>query len=324
VHQRKARLEREADPKLYSYVTDPMLRPEYVKAGQQRYVREGTEGGLEYVYDGGIYTELRERSQNFQSRLVARIFADPASVELTLLFIIEGNYLDPGFQGLDSMFLFGFNVLLDFLSVTIIIVCLRRLGNKPSFRTGIQTFGYALCGTLGCAIIAFLSYRLFFRGNTGFFWQLLILLPLSLGATLIGIVFIVGVAISYFRGNELSNSERIVTIAQGAFIGLLGIQGLRYFWSFSQSASLGIVKWRDIFSLPYVLAGTTLLPATLSVIAFCLILIAKVVVEPGRVLPEAYMTFVKDEVGGTQASGFIVIISVLIGVVVGLIYGSPH
>jgi hypothetical protein len=100
----------------------------------------------------------------------------------------------------------------------------------------------------------------------------------------------------------------------------LGVAGLTYIWRYWASASLGFVNWRDVFAFPYVLAAITLVPATLTLLTFGMILIAKIAVEPARVLPEAYMTFIKEEVGGRQAAGIIILLGVIVGTVVGLIW----
>lgn len=91
-------------------------------------------------------------------------------------------------------------------------------------------------------------------------------------------------------------------------------------WPKWHATALELANWRDIFSVPYVLAGTTLIPATLSVMASALMLVAQMTAEPARVLPEAYMTFVKEELGGTQAAGIIIVLSAGIAAVVGLLW----
>jgi hypothetical protein len=48
-----------------------------------------------------------------------------------------------------------------------------------------------------------------------------------------------------------------------------------YEWSFWGVASFGLVNWHDVFTVPYVLAATTLAPATITLLAFGLILLAK-------------------------------------------------
>ena len=104
-------------------------------------------------------------------------------------------------------------------------------------------------------------------------------------------------------------------------LGFIGLQiGLQNIWPYWHTASIGFIDWRDVFSFPYILAGTTLVPATLSIAVFSLMLIAKLTTEPARVMPEVYMTFVTEELGGTQAAGIIIFLSVIIGTVVGLIW----
>src|ERR1700704_1329574 len=162
VREIKTQLERNADSTLYNYVTNPQLKPEYEKSRQKRVIMVGDQVMIEDLYTGGIYNELRNRESDFQPRLVASIFAHSARVELTLLFLLEGSYIHPGFQWLDSLFVFIFNVALDFASVTIAIAFLRLLGDSPSFRMAIITFVLTLCSTLACAGVSFLSYSFFF------------------------------------------------------------------------------------------------------------------------------------------------------------------
>jgi hypothetical protein len=329
VRETKVRLEREADPILYSYFTDPQLRPVYNQAHQYRMVKEGPEVVPEPLYPGGIWEELRGREHEFNSRLVTAIFEDSRRTELALLFWLEGSYIDPGFQWIDSICLFAFNVLLDFTSVTIILLGLERL--KPprsSFRRSLSAFVVALTGTLGCAGIAFLSYRLFFRGDTSFFWQILVVLPLSLFAAAVALLSLAWLPFLLYqlitKQPDPEDSPNLIgTIIFGGVFGAGGYQGLRYVWSYWHRASLGVVYWRDAFSLPYGLAATTLVPATLALLAFALMLLAKVSAEPARVLPESYMTFMREEVGGTQVAGIILLLGVFTGVIFTLIWPPP-
>jgi hypothetical protein len=317
MREEKAQLERDVDPKLYSYVTDPHLRPEYDKSRHQRLVLLGTDNNyLEYDYTGGIYDDLRERVDDFKPHLVQRLFTSPARVELTPLFLLEGTYINPGFQRLDSFFLFLFNVLLDFSSVTIVIASLRYLGRNLSFRRAIAAFTYALIGTLVCAVAAFLSYRLFFSGDTGFFMQMLVIFPLSLSFAIFGLIVCISAIVAIFTRD--SGVNLFEALFYGVPPAVLGYMGLRYIFAFWHPISLGFVAWRDIISLPYVLAVTTFIPATLMLAAFSLMIITKLVVEPARVLPEAYLTFVKDVAGSTQAYGIILLIATIAGVIAGL------
>lgn len=355
---KKAAVERIADPKLYEYVTDPRLRDVYRKSLEMEVVAVGKSGQplRAPLYKGGIYDELRDRVQNYGPRLVDAISADPDRSALTLLFLVEGSYLEPGFQWKDVLFLFLFNAIVDFASVTICIGALRRLGFEPSFLRGLVIFGYAFCGTWACACVAFLSYRMFFRGDTGYFVQLF-MLPASLAAFLGGVGNFAGLirsmwsnlrsgvgifhglsdAESYdsgvsiirlvksniWTGAEVFRGAEIEGLMISVLLIVVGLAGLDYVWSFWGHLSIGIAKWSDVFSFPYVLAGTTLIPGAVTLLAFGVVLAAKMVAEPARVLPEAYMTFVRQEVGSTQAAGLIVILGVIAGVIAGLI-SSAH
>jgi hypothetical protein len=329
VRETKARLEREADPVLYAYFTDPQLRPVYNQAQQYKLVKEGPEVVPEPVHSGGIWDELREREHQFDPRFVTAVFQDSNRTELALLFWLEGSYISPGFQWIDSISLFAFNVLLDFLSVTIAITCLQRLEPpRCSFRRALGSFAVALAGTLSCAAIAFLSYRLFFRGDTSFFVKILVVLPMSLfaascvlAASIWILVFVYEFITKQTPPDDSPNPLGVIIF--GAVFFSLATLGLRYVWSYWHHASLGVVGWRDVFSFPYVLATTTLVPASLTLLAFALMLLAKLSAEPARVLPESYMTFMKEEVGGTQAAGIILLLSVLAGVVFTLIWPPP-
>jgi hypothetical protein len=71
--------------------------------------------------------------------------------------------------------------------------------------------------------------------------------------------------------------------------------------------------------MPYILAFTTVLPALFYVTCLTMVVVLKSTMEPLRVIPESYMTFVKDEFASTQACGIILIISIIIGVAIGLL-----
>jgi len=315
VHLAKAQLEREVDPVLYRYVTDPQLHVEYEKSKMS--VQTGSGWGsvvFDNAYKGQPYAELRGRRMEFRPLLFTRIYSSPLRLELILLFIMEGTYIDPGFQWLSSISLFAFNILLDFVSVTIVIVALRLLGRNTSFLTAAGTFALAICGTLMCLIVAFLSYRLFFRGNMNIFGDLVVL-PMALVPPLWGVVAVVE---SLKRGLTLKTRSAWLGLALLAFlVSFVELWGL---WSELHLVSLDLVNWRDFFSVPYVLAGTTLVPATLSVTTFWLMLVTKMMAEPARVLPEAYMTFVKEELRGTQAAYIILVLSAAVGAFVATVW----
>jgi hypothetical protein len=303
--EKKAQLEIDADPILHNYFTNPELRPVYDRSQATIWRKVGPELVSEYQFTGAPYDELRDRTLSFQPHLVAKIFADPARVHLTLLLLLDGTYINPGFHRIDSIFLFIFNVILDFLSVTITIYSLQRLEPpNTSFRKAIAAFVYAFCGTLASAVVAFLSYRLFFRGNTSFFWQAFFVLPLSLFAAVTGLAFSFQFLYLMFRWvakRDPPEDSAAIGYFVFAFAGCgLGLDGLAYVWSYLHRASVGLTSWRDVFSFPYVLAGTTLIPATLTVAVFVLMLAAKMIAEPARLLQWSYMTFVKQEVGGTH------------------------
>jgi hypothetical protein len=320
MHDKKEQLEREADPKLYDYFTNPQLRPVYDRSLQMRAVKEGQELAVEYVYKGGIYDELRKRREDFEPHLVQRLFSSSTPVELTFLFISEGSYIDPGFQWMDSCFLFSSNVLLDFASVTLAIACLRRLGSRPSVPNALLCFAYFLFGTLACASVALLSYRMFFRGDPAFFWQVLVVLPLSLSAAIFGIAGVVLFPFNLLDKNADPESRNLMGLFWAVVIGWLGISGIAYVWSYWKAESMGIVTLKDVVSFPYILACTTLVPATVCLIVFGLILVMKVIAEPMRILSWAYLTFFREEVGGRQAAGVILIISALAASVFSVIW----
>lgn len=314
----KAELERDADPVLYKYVTDPALRPEYDRIDKTEAVSTDLPSpSQDYVYNVGIHRELRERRFLFPTRLAAKLFSDPARIDLTFLLIVDGTYINPHFQFRDFSFLFAFNVLLDFLSATMAVASLRLLGRKLVLGRAALAFGCTLCGTSMCAAIAFLSYVLFFCGDIGVFWRELLLVPLVLVGGVVGTVRF----ISRFKRNK-SYRETLWWAGLTAPLGLaLGILGLKIFvWPLWPTLPSGAVSWHDVLSIPYVLAATTLVPATLNVAAFALVLVAKLTAEPARVIPEAYMTFVKEELGGTQAAGLMIVLSAAIAAIFGLIW----
>ena len=330
VRETKARLERDAEPVLYDYFNNPGLRPVYNQSQQYVAIQAGNDTLFLPLHAGGIWDELRERKSQFHPRLVTLVFQNSNRTELALLFWFQGSYIDPGFQWIDASCVFAFNVFLDFISVTIIIVCLQRLGpSRRSFRRALSTFAVALAGTLICAAIAFLSYRLFFRGYTNFFTQILVVLPLSLLAAAIAfaaLLWILAPVYQFIRKHTPSDDSPnnfVGMIILGSGSAISACAGLSYVWSYWHRASLGVINWRDLFSFPYILAATTLVPATLTLLAFALMLLAKVSAEPARVLPESYMTFMREEVGGTQAAGIILVLGVIAGVIFTLIWSPP-
>lgn len=324
IHEEKAQLEESVDPKLYSYATVPRLRSEYEKAWQTITV-SADPYVAEYVYSGGIYDELRKHGSDFHLRLAQKLFASADRVELTPLFLLEGTCKNPGLQWVDSLLLFVFNVVLDFSSITIMTSSLRSLGRNAFFRTVIATFLYAVLGTLICAAAAFASYWLFLGGDTGFFKQLLALLA-YLGGVYIGLPFYISFVVSTFKGewkHYFPGSQVwafFIALNVPVVLAVLGVVTVGLVLPYWLPIFSGLVAWRDVFVLPYVLAFTTLVPATLTLAAFCLMIAAKLTAEPARVMCEAYMTFFKEELGGRQAAGVILLVGIFGGVLVGLVW----
>jgi len=318
MRERKSQIMQEADPKLYAYVTDPKLASEYEKAKQLAPFSLGSERHQTYAYEGGIYEELRSRCIVYQAKVAERLAADPDCLELTVLFLIEGTIIEPGFRVGHAALLFLFNVLLDFLTVTIAIVCIKQLGDNPTSANAASAFSLVMVLTFLCFTSSFLSYRAFFRGNTGVFGPVLLILPISVVAAILGLSGITSGLASCFKPQDYSRGEVIFSIIL-VLLGIPGFFGLRHVWLLWGGSSLGVI-WHDLTIPPYILAATTLIPVTLTLIALGLALLAKLVAEPVRLLPWAYMTFVKEELGGTQASGIILLVSVLAGAVLGLIW----
>src|ERR1019366_2270393 len=105
-----------------------------------------------------------------------------------------------------------------------------------------------------------------------------------------------------------------------SWILLVACAALTLSWSSLSYSSLELTNWRDLYSFPYVLAVTTLVPACTSLAAFILILLLKVTSEPARILQWSYMTFVKEEVGGRQASAIILGLGIIAGAIVARIW----
>jgi hypothetical protein len=316
MHERKDQLERDADPVLYNYKTNPALAAEYAKVWE--YAEPGPRGGT-FKYEDGIYEKLRARYPNYRVRLASGLSAHPDRVPLTLLFLFEGDQGHIGFQWFNSFMLFIFNVICDFVSATIAIVSVRALGRFHFFCRAIIVFVCATGGTLFCFVVAFLSYRIFFGGVTDFFGIMF--------TTLASLYFlIIGTSLIFpkilYSSKEKWGSR--LEIALGFIAAMLGVMAFYYAASeFRQSQGVGFISWHDIFQVPYILAATTLVPAMIVLVTFGLVLIAKATVEPARVLPETYMTYVKEELSGTQASGLILILAIIAGAIAGLIWGTP-
>src|SRR5262249_17575874 len=257
VHLAGAQLEREVDPVLYKYVTDPELQPEYKKSQMVFYNGGGPQAAIYVVYQGQPYNELRRGRAEFQRQLFSKIYSSPLRMELILLFIMKGTYIDPGFQWLNSIFIFAFNVLLDFVSVTIVVVALRLLGRNTSFLTAAGTFAFAVCGTLMCLVAALFSYRLFFRGNINIFGDLFAL-PMASVTILLGVI----VVVEWLKRG--APGDRGVWFIVASFAFFISFATIWRSWSELHSVSLDLVNFRDLFSVPFVLAGTTLVPAILS------------------------------------------------------------
>jgi hypothetical protein len=317
----KSQMERDVDPTLYRYYTDRQLRVEYDKAWEHTFQRYGKDDfDVIFIHNDGIYKQLRTSYSDYEDRLARRLIASPDSAALTPLFLLEGNYINSGFQWTQAIPIFIFNVFLDFVSVTIVFAALRRMKPQMSLSNAIASFVQILGGTVMCAAIAFLSYRLFFRGDISFFLQLVVLFPTLFVAAMVGVTGVAAFIASLFKREPISDS--LGPTFMSVIFGCAGVGGLNFLWGAWRPLSLGVWRWQEVFSFPYVLATTTVVPATLTLTALGLMLVAKFTVEPARVLPEAYMTYIHDEVRGTQAAGAIALLGVLAGVVAGLVWGT--
>lgn len=344
VRATKSDLERKADPFLYAYATTPKLVSDYKKAFETEWIVVQAEDHAAmarvFVYSDELSKKIRGAQHDYDSHFLAVISSHPDRVSLTLLHLFEGDQFSPGFRKFDSVVLFSFNVLLDFVSITIVIESLRWLGRKLSLRRAAPSFLLAGAGMLTCCLTSFLSYSMFLRGNTRFFSQLLIWLPFSLLALTLSIAGCVSLAyglvqklrggptpVEFFvkpTGYPVDSSWEgwsifayLLLLALG--LGWAGISGIQAIWGDWRYGLQAGIPWRDFFHAPYVLALTTFVPASLAVLAFGLMLIGKLAAEPTRVLPEAYMTFIKEEAGGTQAYGMILLLGLITGAVGGVI-----
>jgi hypothetical protein len=314
---RKSQVEREADPVLYEYTHDPKLLPEYLKSEESVPVSNGVSL---YKYRTGIYNELHVREMQYYDNLQLRIARDPDRAKLTLLFLIEGDYRDPGFQFGEALFLFLFNTILDFASATAAIRALWRLSGEFTLRN-ILTILFWVGSTLLCLLAAFLSYRLFFRGHWAVFEDFAEF-AVGTGMALL-YLFILYKIYKFCRDPDVKGTGYFSVLGFlffSSWIPLVAWAALTLSWSSVSHSSLELTNWRDLYSFPYVLAVTTLAPACTSLAAFILILLLKVTSEPARILQWSYMTFVKEEVGGTQASAIILSLGILVGAIVACIW----
>ena len=151
--------------------------------------------------------------------------------------------------------------------------------------------------------------------------KLLLQLPATLITTIIGVWFIWEMIVSLSRKSDDGDRPDLISflVSLGVLAGV-SFTGFNYLWIYWGTVSFRFNNWREMFAFPYILAATTFVPAALTIVAFGLMLAAKLVAEPARVLPESYMTFIKEEVGGSQVAGLTLIIGTIAGVVAGLIY----
>jgi hypothetical protein len=324
VRATKIRLEREADQLLFKYATTPALARTYKMAFETHVISTPEVDIDAYTFTGGIYDQIRHAHDDYEPRLLALVFTHPDRLPLTLLYLFEGNCINPGFRWFQSLLLLGFNVVLDFVSITIVIEALRWLGRRLSFGRAVFALLAAAAGTVLCFVLAVLSYSVFLRGNTRFFVQVLLELPFSLGFLAVAICLLIAVA--YLIMQKPGALAVLAGLLVGGWLiflsGAFGVAAMQDIWTFWRTIPTAAIAWRDLLHVPYSLAATTLVPATLSMLAFGLMVLAKTTAEPARVVPEIYMTFVKEEVGGTQASGIILILGTVAGVIAGLIWGT--
>ena len=321
----KVSLERKVDPFLYKYATTPELASDYAKAFEKQYIPPQDDRGMGtwlLKYDDPLSLQIRKARYDYDSHFLAAMSGNADRVSLTLLHLFEGDPYSPGLRGADACDLFIFNVLLDFVSITIVIESLRWLGRDLSFGRAGLSFFMAGAGTVICCLTSFLSYSMFLRGNTRFFVQLLLWMPLSLGALAAAIAACGGAVYALIRKVEDTVLLVFGCVLSTCLLGAAGIYGIRTIWGDWRYGLNAGIPWRDFPHPPYVLALTTFIPAALVSLAFGLVLIGKLAAEPTRIIPEAYMTFVKEEVGGTHAYGIIALLGLITGAIAGLIWAS--
>lgn len=326
VRDLKQSIEREVDPDLYRFATDPSLRHLYHEAFETEFVPIGRSGATMYKHSSEVHLLIRKKDAEFDGRFAEHIVDHPLRRELMLLQLFEGDYKETGSPYGSAILMLLFNAGIDLLSITLALrVFAWCTTSITMWRTVLCCWVQVLIAA-ACYVVALSIYTAMLMGNASVFWTLF-LLSLCLPILFCGLSWM---AFQDEKSWSWSNFFWIGWVlfciawalfscwAIGNYYGL--------FATFKASLGAGKAAWANLllngFHLPSrarLFAATTLIPVSLATIAFVLCLAAKLTAEPLRYLSWAYMTFVKEEMSGTQAAGVIALFGALTGAIVSIV-----
>jgi hypothetical protein len=309
----KVEIERSVNPWLYERGASSNYSEEWRKA----FIYESHMNRMIVPrFSGSPYEEIRKGANEFFPGFIAAISESPDSFGLSLLTLFEGTYVSPGFEWGTLLGALLFNVLIDFIAASVAAVIFIELARQPSTGNAIASIAALLLATGVLLLMSVVCYQQMFRGNTGVFFQVLIVLPLCCLAFL-GSAGIFFAWLSSLRSEpEFWNfSLSLGVLAMAGTLFVLGVQFARNIWRYWSATLWHLPRLHDWGALSYVLAMTVLIPLLIVVACTLTALVLKGAAEPGRILTWAYMTWVKDHQSGTQVSGVVALLAVLTGII---------
>jgi hypothetical protein len=213
------------------------------------------------------------------------------------------------------MMVFVFNVFLDWAAISAILAALVWARDAIDWHKTVASLGIIAATAFGGFIVSMLCYRMFLSGNTGVFAQLLFVVPLSAIWTIAG-GGLIGLCVLYNKTVGLW--YRVGGFVLGSILVGTGVMMGRNIWVTWESSNVFGNANNPLAGLSYLLAIATVLPAAIVLIVMAMAFIGQLMARPMVAFQWGYMTFVKEEMSGTQAAGLIALLGVATGAAIGI------
>lgn len=299
----KAAIERSVDEFLFDSKTNPACKELWKKAfeKEERVLNPKT-GSTHHVpkYDDQTSRQIRDSYEMFHQRLGATFASHSEHHDLSLLWVFEGSYLQPGLQIDAVLGLFLYNVLLDYSLATIVYYGLEILAKRRSIGRLVACFilmaGSSVCGFL----ISISSYLMLFSGKPGVFFDISVRLPVMALVVSVAGLFFLAMLVLWIIDKAGFPWERVADLfirlftrcVLGVFFLLIGmgLVGAARESSADFGFRLGAQR-SGLVGVVYVLGASTLVPAGLCVLGLVATGVLKMTSESLRLTIWGYMRY---------------------------------
>ncbi len=305
-------IQQRADPFLFEMGNNPLNKTIWENAFKKIGYRQ-----TRYEYDDSISVKIRERQEYYDISFAKEILKSANSTKLCAYYMLKGHFANPGFQYFNVLFLFIFNLILDFLSLGITIYFLEAFSKKDSIsypskrRLNCLTYVALIATIFLLFTIASNSYYIFLAGFGSLFKDALI--PFWL-ITINAIFVSLGWPMVMRPNKDLL--EKIIlwsVMISWMYILLNGtIYGITKWWKIFQTISdLSLEPYYSLFSIQSMLSLTILFPLVIVTLTILILIIFKVFVEPLKAVLFAYVGFSVQEGSSSYLAALVTLLTIL-------------